>query len=179
MRSALGEECGSPGPCSGELKSGELAEVSRVDQEEWRRPKGASKEVGRDLETAGLQNPEIVWRKEGWPAPGCLCSKKAVSKTTNGFGPAEVSSDCINRVGILFSCALERRGQAIGNLSTTLKRRPGSPALPLPAVPFWNEGQPQPGLQVCPPAHSSALSVCFSWLMPAASGHWSDKVDLE
>lgn len=51
------------------------AEVSRVDREEWRRLKGASKVVGRDMETTGLQNREIVWRKEGWPAPGCLCSK--------------------------------------------------------------------------------------------------------
>lgn len=51
------------------------AEVSRVDQEEWRRLKGASKVVGRDMETTGLQNREIVWRKEEWPAPGCLCSK--------------------------------------------------------------------------------------------------------
>lgn len=76
VRSLLGEECGSPGPCSGELKSGELAEeVNKIDGEEWRRPKGASKEVGRDLETAGPQNHKIVWRMEGWPAPGCLCSK--------------------------------------------------------------------------------------------------------
>lgn len=162
VRSPLGEKCGSPGPCSGELKSGELAEVNKVDREEWRRPKGASKEVGRDLETAGPRNREIVWRREGWPAPGCLCSK--ISRQQNHQwlrhcgGRGGVSGEC---VGVLF-CLLERCGQAMGDLSTTLKRRPGSPALPLPAIPVWSEGQPQPGLKVCPPTHSSALSVCLS-----------------